>query len=291
MRSLGSSDGGVLPAGSPDRREGIANGPASAHLRTPRLQTHSFILHNHSRQSLSDRITVLSFPGGSLPTDNSGTLRPCRNWRRPTQDAGRNALAFVWSFCSGTCPHRNGGGTVSGVARLKSGRIAVYGSQARILRPTPQMAPALYADRRGSRSEMGEWPQRSTSDRGRRPRGRGELTVLPQTPGRGLAWGRRLQAYPRKLPLASRMILIAGTPPPPGTSPGSPGPRRTDAPGIFPRASFPRTPLGNLGGRLQQRNQPQTRWWGAGGFCGGWGFGGEQITWIPPPLMVLPCPH
>ena len=48
MRSLGSSDGGVLPAGSPDCWEGIAYGPASAHLRTPRLQSHSFVSYNHN---------------------------------------------------------------------------------------------------------------------------------------------------------------------------------------------------------------------------------------------------
>ena len=48
MRSLGSSDGGVLPAGSPDGWGGMADGPAPAHLRTPRLQSHSFVSYNHN---------------------------------------------------------------------------------------------------------------------------------------------------------------------------------------------------------------------------------------------------
>ena len=73
MRSLGSSDGGVLPAGSPDSRGDIANGPASAHLRTPRLQTHSFILHNHSRQPWSYRITVRSFRSQMYERDSGGS--------------------------------------------------------------------------------------------------------------------------------------------------------------------------------------------------------------------------
>ena len=87
MRSLGSSDGGVLPAGSPDGWGGMADGPASAHLRTPRLQTHSFILRNHSRQPWSYRITVHSFRSQMYERDSGGSGVSARSVR-PFHRAG-----------------------------------------------------------------------------------------------------------------------------------------------------------------------------------------------------------
>ena len=40
------------------------------------------------------------------------------------------------------------------------------------------------------------------------------------------------------------------------------------------------------------RNRTRHLGRGLGGTAGAGGSGGgEQITWIPPPLTVLPCPH
>ena len=62
MRSLGSSDGGVLPAGSPDCWEGIAYGPASAHLRTPRLQSQFTIIAFHAiARCMSETAATVGF--------------------------------------------------------------------------------------------------------------------------------------------------------------------------------------------------------------------------------------